>query len=377
MKHFKLFISILVLLITAMPGAYAQVWPKPKVVVIPLLGDGSTWAGPWAESTDYKRSDIVEFDGSSYIALSSHVSNLGNIPPEPAIWDLVAASGATGNQGPIGETGPKGDIGIKGDKGDIGMTGPKGDTGVMGSIGPVGATGMAGPTGAQGVKGDAGVIGPKGDIGATGPRGVMGDIGMTGPKGDAGVMGSTGPVGATGMTGPKGDVGARGGIGPVGATGMMGPTGAQGPKGDTGATGLNGGTIVYTGVAPIIVDNTNSTISFQQPALDNMQPSLALNYICALQGIYPSRNWSEATLGQVSLFAGNFAPRGWALCNGQLLPIAQNAALFSLLGTIYGGDGRTTFALPDLRGRVVMGAGNGPGLSPRRVGERLGQETIR
>lgn len=63
---------------------------------------------------------------------------------------------------------------------------------------------------------------------------------------------------------------------------------------------------------------------------------------------------AEPFLGEIRLFAGNFAPRGWAFCNGQALPIAQNAALFSLLGTTYGGDGRTTFALPDLRGRVPL-----------------------
>lgn len=80
-------------------------------------------------------------------------------------------------------------------------------------------------------------------------------------------------------------------------------------------------------------------------------------------------------LGQIIMFAGNFAPRGWAFCDGQLLPISQYSALFSILGTIYGGDGRTTFALPDLRGRVPMHPGNGPGLSSRRLGEKGGAET--
>lgn len=83
----------------------------------------------------------------------------------------------------------------------------------------------------------------------------------------------------------------------------------------------------------------------------------------------------EPFIGQVILFAGNFAPRGWAFCHGQLLPIAQNQALFSILGTTYGGDGRTTFALPDLRGRAPIGAGQGPGLNDRRLGARTGTET--
>lgn len=82
----------------------------------------------------------------------------------------------------------------------------------------------------------------------------------------------------------------------------------------------------------------------------------------------------EPFIGEVKMFAGNFAPRNWALCEGQLLPISSYSALFSILGTTYGGDGRTTFALPDLRGRVAVGAGNGPGLSSRRDGQKFGNE---
>jgi len=84
----------------------------------------------------------------------------------------------------------------------------------------------------------------------------------------------------------------------------------------------------------------------------------------------------EGMLGEVRMFAGNFAPRTWAFCEGQLLPINQNQALFSILGTIYGGDGRTTFALPDCRGRSVLGPGNGPGLSSYREGQKGGVETV-
>ena len=83
---------------------------------------------------------------------------------------------------------------------------------------------------------------------------------------------------------------------------------------------------------------------------------------------------SEPFVGEIRMFAGNFAPRGWAFCDGQLLAVSQNDALFSLLGTIYGGDGRTTFGLPDLRGRIPLHAGTGPGLSPRRLGSKAGDE---
>lgn len=85
---------------------------------------------------------------------------------------------------------------------------------------------------------------------------------------------------------------------------------------------------------------------------------------------------AEPFLAEIKMFAGNFAPHGYAFCDGQLLPINQNQALFSLLGTTYGGDGRTTFALPDLRGRMPMHPGNGPGLTNRNLGEKRGQEQL-
>ncbi|GAB3798571.1 tail fiber protein [Humibacter antri] len=85
---------------------------------------------------------------------------------------------------------------------------------------------------------------------------------------------------------------------------------------------------------------------------------------------------SDQFLGEIRMFAGGFAPTGWAFCNGQLVPIAQYTALFSLLGTNYGGDGRSTFALPNLGASMPIGAGAGPGLSPRDVGEQGGSETV-
>jgi microcystin-dependent protein len=84
---------------------------------------------------------------------------------------------------------------------------------------------------------------------------------------------------------------------------------------------------------------------------------------------------SEPFLAEIVMFAGNFAPRGWAFCQGQILSIAQNTALFSLLGTTYGGNGTTTYALPDLRGRVPVGTGQGPGLPSVNLGEVSGEPT--
>jgi microcystin-dependent protein len=81
-------------------------------------------------------------------------------------------------------------------------------------------------------------------------------------------------------------------------------------------------------------------------------------------------------IAEIRILACNFAPRGWAMCNGQLLPIQQNTALFSLIGTFYGGNGTTTFALPNLQGNVPMHAGSGPGLTPRSLGELGGSSSV-
>jgi len=155
----------------------------------------------------------------------------------------------------------------------------------------------------------------------------------------------------------------------------------------------------YTGLDPVVVDQAARTIGLNAATNPNdvltwdgnnwiarplpqslprayavVQPFLAVNYIIALRGLYPSRTSMNPFIGEIIMFAGTFAPRDWALCDGQLLSIAQNTSLFSLLGKTYGGDGETTFALPDLRGRVPMHAGSGPGLSHRRLGEKGGTE---
>ena len=85
---------------------------------------------------------------------------------------------------------------------------------------------------------------------------------------------------------------------------------------------------------------------------------------------------SDPFLGEIRIFAFNFAPKGWALCNGQLVAISQNTALFSILGTTYGGNGTSNFALPNFQSRVPIGAGQGPGLTNRVLGEMAGQEAV-
>ena len=85
---------------------------------------------------------------------------------------------------------------------------------------------------------------------------------------------------------------------------------------------------------------------------------------------------SNPYIGEIRMFAGSFAPAGWAMCQGQLMPISENDALFTLIGTTYGGDGQSTFGLPDLQGRVPIHQGQGGGLSGRILGERSGSESV-
>jgi len=85
---------------------------------------------------------------------------------------------------------------------------------------------------------------------------------------------------------------------------------------------------------------------------------------------------SDPFVAEIRIFAGNFAPTGWAMCNGQLLPISQNTALFSLVGTFYGGDGKSTFALPNLEGSAPVGQGQGAGLSAYFLGQQSGTESV-
>lgn len=108
--------------------------------------------------------------------------------------------------------------------------------------------------------------------------------------------------------------------------------------------------------------------------VDNRQAFLTINYCIALVGVFPSRSSSEPFLSEIEMYGFGFAPKGWAFCNGQLLPINQNQAIFSLLGTTYGGNGINNFALPNLQGRVPLHFGNGAGLSPYVLGQTGGSD---
>jgi microcystin-dependent protein len=173
----------------------------------------------------------------------------------------------------------------------------------------------------------------------------------------------------TGPQGPPGEQGLQGEVGPQGIPGVDGSDGATGPTGPTGPAGADG----VDGVVPAATNNAGGDLPH-----NNMQPHVTLNCIIALQGIFPSPSSgsnSGTLLGEIKWVPYNFAPNSWAFCDGQLLPISANAALFSLLGTTYGGDGITTFALPDARGRTMIHQGQGPGLTNRSLGNKFGTET--
>jgi Phage Tail Collar Domain len=190
-----------------------------------------------------------------------------------------------------------------------GAPGPKGSTGAVGPQGPKGSTGAVGP---QGPKGTAGAVGPQGPKGTTGSAGSMGPKGITGSAGPQGPKGSTG---STGPQGPKGNTGSAGPQGPQGSTGergLPGPTGATGPAGPPGTSAFGTDT-----------------------------QSAAYGY------------GTGCTLGEVILSAGSIA--NGLPANGQVLPISQFPALFALLGTQFGGDGTTGFALPNLNAAAPNG----------------------
>jgi microcystin-dependent protein len=165
--------------------------------------------------------------------------------------------------------------------------------------------------------------------------------------------------------------------GPAGLQGLPGTNGVDGTDGTDGADGEQGIQGVQGpagGEVPLSTDASGGS-----GVQTNMQPNLVLNCIIALRGDYPARDGAETSspfVGEIKWFGGNYAPAGFAFCDGQLLTVSSNTALFSILGTTYGGDGRTTFALPDARGRAILHAGSGPGLTPRRLGERPGTETV-
>jgi Phage Tail Collar Domain/Collagen triple helix repeat (20 copies)/IPT/TIG domain len=215
---------------------------------------------------------------------------------------FLTFTAAVGQIGPTGATGPQG---------PAGPIGPAGAPGAQGPQGPIGLTGAAGPQGQTGPQGPAGPIGQTGPAGPQGPQGTPGATGATGPQGLAGPAGPTGATGAAGPPGPAGPAGAAGAQGPAGPEGPEGPTGPAGPAGPAGTQDLFG---------------TNS-----------------LGFSPGEGGTTP------CTLGSILLNVSSEYPQNYLPADGRTLPIETYTALFSLIGTNYGGNGMTTFALPNLK----------------------------
>jgi len=224
--------------------------------------------------------------------------------------------------------------------GPAGLPGPAGPTGAAGPAGPQGSPGATGPEGPQGSPGAFGPAGLQGSPGATGPAGPVGSPGATGATGASGAtgsQGSSGAMGPQGFAGPAGGVGSKGSQGAAGSKGLdgaKGATGAVGPQGQTGLAGAQG----LPGLSGLIGGATGQ--QGDSGCGSNLKKrEMYENFV---------KRSSEPYLGEIAYIPYKFAPRGWALCNGQLLSIAQNTALFSLIGTYYGGNGIVNFALPYL-----------------------------
>ena len=251
-------------------------------------------------------------------------------------WNV---EGVAGPSGAPGIQGPQGFPGVPGVPGAPGLTGPAGTPGPAGSPGPIGPAGSPGTPGANGAPGPVGAPGP---IGATGPIGIAGPVGSAGapgpigPQGVVGLPGPAGPAGAPGLTGspgPIGPTGHAGANGAPGATGPAGPTGAKGDKGDTGAQGPAGGVIP-----------ANLTKLSGQLSTDGV----------AFLGNSRFRYAVDCQLGDIILSVNGYGS-GALPADGRLLPINTNTAVFSIVGTNFGGDGTTTFGLPDLRAFAPKG----------------------
>lgn len=191
--------------------------------------------------------------------------------------------------------------------------------------------GKRGHRGVPGIQGDIGLQGKKGDIGIQGEKGEMGIQGIQGILGPEGLQGLQGEIGIQGIPGPEGPQGLQGEIGIQGIPGPQGLQGIQGPEGPSAPAGKS------------------------EPHT-NMQPYLTVNFIINTDGSFPNPDVASPSpyLGEIRMTASSIAPKGWEICNGQILQKNDNFMLFMTIGNVFGGDGINTFALPDFRGRIPL-----------------------
>jgi microcystin-dependent protein len=292
----------------------------------------------------------------------------------------AAAGTLSPNGSPVLGTGPQGPVGL------TGAQGPQGPQGIQGATGATGATGPQGPAGPQGATGATGATGPQGPIGNTGPQGpqgAQGPVGATGPQGATGAAatltagttstsapGTNAQVTAAGTTSaqifnftiPRGDVGSQG---PIGATGPAGPTGQ----------GYNWRGIWASATAYLAYDTVQRSGSCYVCTVANTGNDPATDtthwQLMAQQGAI-----GAAEVGTIKSWPTAVAPSSWLMCDGSAQSRTLYPDLFALIGTTYGvGDGSTTFNLPDLRSRFIVGVGQGAGLTNRVLAATGGEET--
>jgi hypothetical protein len=253
---------------------------------------------------------VNKFDGLTRIV---NAKNDCNTHSETFVqWNIE------GPAGPTGPTGAAGPIGLPGIQGPAGPAGAKGATGNAGPVGPTGPTGTAGPIGLQGTQGPAGPAGAKGATGNAGPAGPVGPQGIAGAPGIAGVAGPAGAVGA---------------VGPAGTPGSTGPAGPTGPIGPAGPAGAPGATTLPANLTAL--SNNLGTSNYTNPQFQ-------FTYVGSCQ------------IGDIVLSV-NYYAQGALPADGRTLPITGNTALFSILGTRFGGNGTSNFGLPDLRAFAPQG----------------------
>ena len=323
----------------------------------------------WASGPYFIKTETDPAGGTNYTI--SGTSQLLSVPY--ALYSETSESSLPG---------PKGD---KGDQGIQGSTGPKGDQGIQG------IQGIQGLTGAKGDQGDPGVAFDDAQVLTTktwtsskintvlGTKANISSLALVATSGAySDITGKPTTLAGYGITDAMSTAHPANGITATNITNWntafgWGNHATQGYVKNSSPT-VAGNLMTFDGTNWVSKNLVIGATGNNQP-FNNLQPYLTLNYCIALTGIFPSRNSADPFLGEIELYGFNFEPRGFAYCNGQMMSIAQNTALFALLGTTYGGNGQTTFALPDLRGRVAVHQGQGNGLSNYTIGEMGGTES--
>ena len=313
-------------------------------------------------------------DGTSAQWVLANAGGLGNTGDKGSKGEVGPTGGQKGQKGEVGDKGQKGQ---KGEKGTLGQKGVAGDVEAQGNKGQKGEVGDKGQKGQKGTTGDKGQKGQKGEVGDKGQKGQTGDVeaqGNKGQKGQKGEVGEKGQKGTTGDKGQKGEVGDKGQKGEVGEKGQKGQDGNKGQKGEVGFKGQKGeqndkGQKGQTGA-------DNSTKGQKGEQNDKGQKGEVGDKGQKGEG-QKGQQGGGAPVGQIVAWSGSAGslPSGYFLCDGSAVSRTTYAPLYTIVGTAHGsGNGSTTFNIPDLRDKFIVGASNStgdityPGVSPAATG---------